>query len=160
MFLVKCLLLNALFLSSRKQYESFTLKHHRHYHQVLQRWDSANRLIVRTSLIKHTLPLPHPKTCKIYLTVSPLARDVIYLTSPLPSRLARDVIYGWPHIRTWDVELNLTKNLNYFFFQVFVTYGIPVISKLFLLPYCSKWFPLISYDMTLFSRLFTFMRKR
>ena len=124
MFLVKFLLLNALFLSSRKQYESFTLKHHRHYHQVLQRWDSANRLIVRTSLIKHTLPLPHPETYRIYLTLSPLARDVIYLTSPLPSRLARDVIYGWPHIRTWDVEPNLTKNLHYLFFQVFVTYVI------------------------------------
>ena len=158
MLLVKFLLLNVSFLSSKKQYESFNFKHHCHYHQVLQRWGSTNRRMVRTPLIKHTLRLPHPETSRIYLPPPLLARDVIY--GYPPSRLARDVIYGWPHIRTWDVELNLTKNLNYFFFQVFVTYGIPVISKLFLLPYCSKWFTLISYDMTLFSRLFTFMHKR
>ena len=123
MVLVKCLLLTTSFLSSRKKYPSFTYKHHRHYHQFLQRWDSTNRRMVRTSIIKHIFPLPHPETSRIYLTPLHLARDVIYLT-PLPSRLARDVIYGWPHIRIWDVELNLTKNLNYFFFQVFITYVI------------------------------------
>ena len=66
------------------------------------------------------------------------------------------------NIRNWVVELNLTKNLNFFFFQVFVTYVIWYSCNLLvvLLPYCSKWFPLISSDMTLFSRLFTFMRKR
>ena len=123
MLLVKCLLLTASFWSSRKQYKSFTLKNHRHYHQVLQRWDSTNRCMVRTSLIKHTLPLPHPETSRIYLTPSPLART-LYMDTPPPSHLAGDVIYGWLHIRTWDVELNLTKNLNYFFYRVFVTYFI------------------------------------
>ena len=122
MLLVKFLLLNVSFLSSKKQYESFNFKHHCHYHQVLQRWGSTNRRMVRTPLIKHTLRLPHPETSRIYLPLPLLARDVIY--GYPPSRLARDVIYGWPHIRTWDVELNLTKNLNYFFFQVFVTYVI------------------------------------
>ena len=34
----QCLLLTAPFLCSRKQYDLFTLKHHRHYHQLLQRW--------------------------------------------------------------------------------------------------------------------------
>ena len=84
------------------------------------------------------------------------------MDAPLPSCLARDAIYGWPRVRTWDVELNLTKNLDYFILQVFVTtsFDIPVISKLSLLPYCSKWFRLISYDMKLLSRLFIFMRKR
>ena len=56
-FLVKCILLKALFLSSRKQFESFTLKHH-YYHQLLQRRGSTNHHMVGTSPLKHTLPLP------------------------------------------------------------------------------------------------------
>ena len=43
-FLVKCLLLTASFLTSRKHYESFALKHYRHYHQLLQRRGSTNHL--------------------------------------------------------------------------------------------------------------------
>ena len=58
MFLVKCLLLTASFLSSRKQYESFNLKHHRHFHQLLQRWGSTNHHMVVTFLVKHTFPPP------------------------------------------------------------------------------------------------------
>ena len=66
------------------------------------------------------------------------------------------------NIRTWNVDLNLTENMDYFSsrFSSLTSSGIPVISKLFLFPYCSKWFPFISSDITLFSRFFTFMRKR
>ena len=42
-FLTKCLLMTASFISSRKQYESFTLKHHCYYHQFLQRWGYGQR---------------------------------------------------------------------------------------------------------------------
>ena len=57
-FLVNCLLLTATFLSSWKQYHSFTLEHHRLYHQLLRRWgygvvrilwSSANWIIVLSS---------------------------------------------------------------------------------------------------------------
>ena len=55
----KVSLTDCLVLSSKKQYESFTLKH-RHYHQLLQRRESTNHHMVVTSLLKHTLP-SHPK---------------------------------------------------------------------------------------------------
>ena len=58
-----------------------------------------------------------------YLTPSP-ELGTSFMDAPLPSCLARDAIYGWPRVRTWDVELNLTKNLDYFILQVFVTYVI------------------------------------
>ena len=65
---------------------------------------------------------PIPKNLE-FTYPPPLSQQRHLWISP-HSRLARDVIYGSPHIRTWDVELNLTKNLDYFFFQIFVTYVI------------------------------------
>ena len=65
-FLVKCLLLTASFLGSRKQYESFTLK-------TSSSLSSASRKVgfykssYVTSHVKHTpSPLPHPETIRIY----------------------------------------------------------------------------------------------
>ena len=46
-----------------------------------------NHHMVMTSLVKHTLPIPHLETYRIYL--------------PLHSPLARDVIYGWPLSRVF-----------------------------------------------------------
>ena len=57
--LVRCILLTASFLSSRKQYEYGTTQ-------------KKNHPMVVTSLVKHTLPpFPHPKTSRIYLTPPP-----------------------------------------------------------------------------------------
>ena len=42
--------------------------------------------MVVTFLVKHTLPLSHPETSRIYLT---------------PSTLARDVVYGWSLVKTF-----------------------------------------------------------
>ena len=51
-----CLIDCLVFKQQKTQYESFTLKHHRHYHQLLQRWGSKNHHMVVTSLVRHTLP--------------------------------------------------------------------------------------------------------
>ena len=54
--LVRCILLTASFLSSRKQCEYETTQ-------------KKNHPMVVTSLVKHTLPpFPHPETSRIYLT--------------------------------------------------------------------------------------------
>ena len=58
-------LIDCLVFKQQKTIESFILKH-RHYHQLLQRWDSTNHHMVVTSLVRHTLP--HPETSRIYLT--------------------------------------------------------------------------------------------
>ena len=73
-FLVKSFLLTAPFLSSRKQYESFSLKHH--YHQLLQRWGSTNYGYGSDVPSKHSRSpppplLPHSHTCRIYLDSLP-----------------------------------------------------------------------------------------
>ena len=57
--------------------------------------------MVVTFLVKHTLPLSHPETSRIYLT---------------PSTLARDVGYGWSFVKTFFwllAEYKLIPKLKY-----------------------------------------------
>ena len=79
----KCLLLTAPFLSNRTQYEHGT---HRKNDSLTRKFIKNHHMVV-TSLVKHTIPIPHLETYRIYL--------------PLHSPLARDVIYGWPLSRVF-----------------------------------------------------------
>ena len=77
--------MTASFISSRKKYESFTLKLHCHYHQLLRRWGygQGNLEIYKeiyqkssyaNDIPSETYPPPsftHPETSRIYLTTPP-----------------------------------------------------------------------------------------
>ena len=79
MFLFKCPLLTGSYLSSRKQYEPFTIKQNCHYYQLLQRCSSTSHHMVVMSLVKNIFHLsPIPKHLQFTWPSSFVARDVIY----------------------------------------------------------------------------------